>query len=167
MDSDNRVLGSGRYEGTKTFRATRARERAGLRSICPIFDGRVFEYRTMTFYPENVLYPPTLVPNLVAGLPQTSALNASTTECGICMGDLVPTEEDGDIVIVETMDPTDDGKIRCGHKFHKNCITPWLSEHHTCPVCRGEIRKIYPGFPKKGGSRKRTRTHRRRQSRKH
>ena len=25
------------------------------------------------------------------------------------------------------------------HKFHKQCITPWLKSHNTCPTCRGSI----------------------------
>ena len=33
--------------------------------------------------------------------------------------------------------------LRCSetahHSFHEQCITPWLSEKGTCPVCRAEI----------------------------
>jgi hypothetical protein len=24
----------------------------------------------------------------------------------------------------------------CGHKFHEDCLTPWLKDHNTCPTCR-------------------------------
>lgn len=27
-------------------------------------------------------------------------------------------------------------KLHCGHVFHRNCITCWLNEQRTCPVCR-------------------------------
>ena len=26
--------------------------------------------------------------------------------------------------------------LRCGHKFHKNCIIPWLGISKYCPLCR-------------------------------
>jgi len=29
--------------------------------------------------------------------------------------------------------------LECGHIFHNRCITHWLLENETCPVCRKEI----------------------------
>jgi len=30
-------------------------------------------------------------------------------------------------------------KLPCEHIFDKDCLLPWLNEHHTCPVCRYEL----------------------------
>jgi hypothetical protein len=27
-------------------------------------------------------------------------------------------------------------KVKCDHKYHRICITPWLQRNNTCPVCR-------------------------------
>lgn len=29
------------------------------------------------------------------------------------------------------------------HEFHKNCIDPWLLEHHTCPLCKARVLKQF------------------------
>ncbi|KAL7093673.1 hypothetical protein ACP275_11G053500 [Erythranthe tilingii] len=30
-------------------------------------------------------------------------------------------------------------KVPCGHIFHENCISQWLSGHDSCPLCRGNV----------------------------
>lgn len=30
-------------------------------------------------------------------------------------------------------------KYECGHTFHMDCMSKWLSTHHTCPICRAVI----------------------------
>ncbi|KAK4432977.1 E3 ubiquitin-protein ligase RDUF1 [Sesamum alatum] len=30
-------------------------------------------------------------------------------------------------------------QVSCGHVFHGNCISHWLSIHNSCPLCRREV----------------------------
>jgi hypothetical protein len=47
-------------------------------------------------------------------------------ECPICTESLV--EEDETLSL--------DG---CGHKFHAECIKPWLQKQSSCPTCRHSV----------------------------
>lgn len=48
------------------------------------------------------------------------------TTCSICLEDMGPSA-------IEATLP-------CSHKFHAQCIDPWVASNNTCPVCRAALR---------------------------
>jgi len=53
----------------------------------------------------------------------------SATLCSICL----------DVLATDNNSSTDQDlhrKLTCGHRFHANCITEWLTTQITCPLCR-------------------------------
>ncbi|KFY37471.1 hypothetical protein V494_04724 [Pseudogymnoascus sp. VKM F-4513 (FW-928)] len=54
-------------------------------------------------------------------------------ECSVCMDDVVLDEE----VVA----------LPCSHWFHEACVTAWLSEHNTCPICRTGIARDGTAVP--------------------
>ena len=59
-----------------------------------------------------------IIPNIIL------VSNNQNEECCICM----------DIGITNSW-----SMLPCGHKFHKDCILPWIQTNHTCPICRIHI----------------------------
>lgn len=37
----------------------------------------------------------------------------------------------------------------CGHRFHKDCIAPWIKNHNTCPYCRRVVVFSAPMQPRR------------------
>lgn len=48
--------------------------------------------------------------------------------CAVCLDDF---EMDDELRI-----------LACKHEFHRQCVDPWLFEHHTCPLCKSDILEI-------------------------
>ncbi|XP_014514371.1 uncharacterized protein LOC106772468 [Vigna radiata var. radiata] len=64
--------------------------------------------------------------NLINSLPQSTIQNDNMTEaCAICL----ETPAKGETI----------RHLPCLHKFHKDCIDPWLQRKTTCPVCKSSI----------------------------
>lgn len=54
------------------------------------------------------------------------------TNCSICFEDLsMPTagHDDGQCLF----------RFPCKHVYHRNCIRPWIHQHHYCPLCRHNL----------------------------
>lgn len=51
-----------------------------------------------------------------------------TLSCPICVASYEDTEE------ICTL-------VSCNHNFHKTCLTRWLQNHDTCPLCRANVRE--------------------------
>jgi len=94
--------------------------------------------------------PPEVVPAAVDGTdPVRSAYNdrSKNSECPVCMERLQPKSATDTVVVIETTQARAAGTVEhpvtCGHKFHRNCLRTLT----TCPVCRGPIVRLRPGFP--------------------
>jgi len=37
--------------------------------------------------------------------------------------------------VIGEVDPCPIQEGNCGHKFHMHCISKWIKEHSTCPLC--------------------------------
>ncbi|PNP73640.1 hypothetical protein FNYG_13022 [Fusarium nygamai] len=59
-------------------------------------------------------------------------------ECTICINEM----KEGDMVTF----------LPCNHWFHKECVTLWLKEHNTCPICRTSIEKTDHGDNNNSGN---------------
>ncbi|KAK0613912.1 hypothetical protein B0T14DRAFT_527294 [Immersiella caudata] len=44
------------------------------------------------------------------------------------------------VICVDEMSVGDEASVLpCSHFFHGECVTPWLKQHNTCPVCRRSV----------------------------
>lgn len=68
-----------------------------------------------------------IVPKIDAASPRARRYTGRQDECVICLEAYV----DG---VSQVM------RLPCGHEFHVECITPWLTtRRRTCPICKGDV----------------------------
>ncbi|KAF2861541.1 hypothetical protein K470DRAFT_256909 [Piedraia hortae CBS 480.64] len=61
-------------------------------------------------------------------------LLSSQKECAVCLDDYVSG-------LSRVM------QLPCGHGFHVECITPWLTtKRRTCPICKGDVVRLVRDF---------------------
>lgn len=48
----------------------------------------------------------------------------------------VETPNDECCICLQPFEGQENGKLTCGHTFHRQCIMTWLLEHTSCPLCR-------------------------------
>ncbi|KAL0083927.1 hypothetical protein J3Q64DRAFT_1737514 [Phycomyces blakesleeanus] len=71
--------------------------------------------------------PPPASQRFIANLPTVNKRSLDKEEtCIICK----------DILYTSSTKVT---RMPCGHHFDEDCLVPWLSLHHTCPLCRHKV----------------------------
>lgn len=58
------------------------------------------------------------------------------TTCPICQDELVTETAE----TAETAEPI--VNTPCGHRFHRECLVPWLQKSNTCPMCRTDLPEV-------------------------
>nr|CAX72854.1 Heavy metal transport/detoxification protein,domain-containing protein [Schistosoma japonicum] len=93
-----------------------------------VFNRAMFDQFITVLMNELQVGPPPAPEAAIADLP----INVLTEEqalklgiCSICFDDFKESES----VI----------KLPCAHIYHQNCVTTWLKQHGTCPVCRKDL----------------------------
>nr|XP_045003231.1 E3 ubiquitin-protein ligase DZIP3 isoform X3 [Jaculus jaculus] len=58
-------------------------------------------------------------------------------------------EEEPCVICHENLSPENLSVLPCAHKFHSQCIRPWLMQQGTCPTCRLHVvlPEDFPGLP--------------------
>ena len=85
-----------------------------------------------------------------AGAELSARASSKSFTCAICQEEMIAT--------------SDAVRLPCGHSYHEDCLTKWLTKQHTCPTCRAALPErsaptadnaaaAEPRFPDFGGPR--------------
>ena len=91
-------------------------------SLARMLQDMGFESQVMSFLSNEERKPPASK-QFIADLKKCDDFK-ETEKCCICLKQFVANET---------------VKVDCGHKFHVQCLTPWLQLHNSCPLCRTEF----------------------------
>jgi hypothetical protein len=79
----------------------------------------------------------------VGDKPVASSMDGKENICAICTEHLTENEF-GHVYAIESKDEKhSDHGIKCGHKYHRTCISSWAKVHMTCPLCKSTIVKLH------------------------
>lgn len=73
----------------------------------------------------NLRFPPTSE-SFIKNLPVVVQLDVESGDCAVCKDEMSIGSE----AVLQ---------LPCNHKYHGECIVPWLETRNTCPVCRYEL----------------------------
>lgn len=88
--------------------------------------------------------------------PVKSFMDGKENICAICTEHLTENEF-GHVYAIESKDEKhSDHGIKCGHKYHRTCISSWAKVHMNCPLCKSTIVNLHLAKEEKpeGGERK-------------
>ena len=93
---------------------------------------------------------PTHLPNsnkpVISNEPVYSILvnDDSKQICPICLEYLTIEKSNVFVISNGLCDGTKSNPVKCGHKYHLECIRGWIDKKNTCPICRSDIILIAP-----------------------
>ncbi|XP_062955894.1 E3 ubiquitin-protein ligase DZIP3 isoform X2 [Cynocephalus volans] len=78
-----------------------------------------------------------------------SSQGSATWEGANNLDDEEEEEEEPCVICHENLSPENLSVLPCAHKFHSQCIRPWLMQQGTCPTCRLHVLlpEEFPGHP--------------------
>ncbi|MQL85905.1 hypothetical protein Taro_018420 [Colocasia esculenta] len=69
-----------------------------------------------------------LPPTPAAAAPALGRTDSSASECAVCLDGLRGGERRRPVL-----------SLPCSHRYHRDCVLPWLAAHPSCPCCRTPV----------------------------
>ena len=96
-----------------------------------MFEGMMGRNAFSFDFGEQAPQPQGVSDEFIQNLPKASAEKCGHGDCYICL------EKVG-------ADQKETCELPCGHAFDKSCLTTWLKDHDSCPVCRAKLDQDRP-----------------------
>jgi hypothetical protein len=83
---------------------------------------------------------------VISDIPVFSILDCKDSNqiCPICLEYLVIEKLNVYVLHDGSLDGSNTNPVKCGHKYHFECIREWAEKKRTCPICRSDIKIIAP-----------------------
>ncbi|CAH8605263.1 unnamed protein product [Schistosoma rodhaini] len=93
-----------------------------------VFNRAMFDQFITVLMNELQVGPPPAPESAIADLPTTSLTEEQALKLGICSICFDDFKESESVI-----------RLPCAHTYHQTCVTTWLKQHGTCPVCRKDL----------------------------